>query len=204
MPACARSRFFLRCGAGGLRRRALRGALVVTLLGGAALALASGFKVSSVEARAIGETLHLGGNLELALTPKVEEAVGKGIPIELAIDVRLLRQRQLLWDKRLASWTVRRELRYHALSGQYLISGAGTSPLDRESVNSLGEALLEIGALDDVTLPLRTSLDPGAEYRVDVRVALDIEALPSLLRPVAYTSRAWDLNSGWTTWKVQR
>lgn len=203
MPACARSDFFFGGFVSGVRQHILHGALVAILLGSAAVALASGFKVSSVQARALGQTLHLGGNLELTLTPKVEEAVGKGIPIELAIDVRLLRQRQLLWDKRLASWTVRRELRYHALSGQYLIGG-GTTPLDRESVNSLNEALLEIGALDDLALPLQAPLDPAAEYRVDVRVALDIEALPSLLRPVAYTSRAWDLNSGWTTWKVQR
>lgn len=178
--------------------------IVVLLSHAPPLAFAAGFKVSSLQSRAAGQTLHLNGNLDLTLTPKVEEAVGKGIPIELAIDVRLYRDRALLWDERIGSWTLRRELRYHALSGQYLIGGASGAPVGQESVNSLNEALTEMGSLDAVTLPLTTALKPDAEYRVNVRVALDIEALPSLLRPVAYTSRAWDLNSGWTTWKVQR
>ncbi len=178
--------------------------MLTALLLQTSLALAAGFKVSSMQSRVVGQALHLRGNLDLALTPKVEEAVGKGIPIELAIDVRLYRQRALLWDERIASWTLRRELRYHALSGQYLIGGAGAARVDQESLNSLNEALNELGSLEDVALPLAAPLAPEAQYRVDVRVALDIEALPSLLRPVAYTSRAWDLNSGWTTWKVQR
>lgn len=162
----------------------------------------AGFKVNAVQSRAAGQTLHLSGHLDLSLTPKVEEAVGKGIPIELAIDVRLYRERPLIWDERVAGWQLRRELRYHALSGQYLIAGDGA--VERESATSLEEALNELAALDDVALPLAAPLRDDATYRVDVRVALDIEALPSLLRPVAYTSRAWDLNSGWTTWKVQR
>jgi len=182
----------LRCAAGALA------ALLATA------ALAAGFKVSSVELRAAGQTLYLKGNLELALTPKVEEAVTKGIPIELAIDVRLYRERALIWDEQVASWRLRRQLRYHALSGQYLISGAGTELLARESASSLPEALAELGALDDVALPLEAPIDDVAEHHAAVRVALDIEALPSLLRPVAYTSRDWDLNSGWTTWKIQR
>lgn len=195
MPVCAsfeRRPVLLRC---------VAAALTVLF---ATAAFAAGFKVSSVQLRAAGQTLYLNGNLELALTPKVEEAVAKGIPIELAIDVRLYRERALIWDEHIASWRLRRELRYHALSGQYLISGAGTEPLGRESATSLPEALAELGALDDVALPLAAPIDDVAEHHATVRVVLDIEALPPLLRPVAYTSRAWDLNSGWTSWKVQR
>ena len=43
---------------------------------------------------------------------------------------------------------------------------------------------------------------PEGDYSVEVRASLDIEALPSPLRPVAYTSLAWRLNSGWSTWKL--
>ena len=200
MPACASADFLPP------RRpaRVLPLALAVFLAASASLAAAAGFKVSSIQSRTAGQTLLLSGNLDLSLSAKVEEAVGKGIPIELALDVRLFRRRPVLWDERIDSWTVRRELRYHALSGQYLIGGPGPEPAEQESMNSLNEALLELGSVDDLTLPLEAPLSADAQYRVDVRVSLDIEALPALLRPVAYTSRAWDLNSGWTTWKVQR
>lgn len=163
----------------------------------------AGFTVSSIQPRAAGKTLHVSGNFDLSLTPKVEEAVGKGIPLQLVVDMRLYRERPLIWDERIDDWSMRRELSFHALSGQYLIGGVDAVTGDRESFIALNEALNEIGSLDDVTLPLPAPLKAGATYRLDVRVALDIEALPSLLRPVAYTSSDWDLNSGWTTWKVQ-
>lgn len=172
--------------------------------GPSTLALASGFKVSSVQARATGQTLHLSGSFDLTLTPEVEEAIGNGIPVEIAMDFRLYRNRPLMWDERVATWTIRRELRYHALTGQYLISAAPAGPVARESFTSLNEALAQTGSLTDVALPLTTPLLSSAEYHLRVRASLDIEALPALLRPLAYTSRAWDLNSGWTTWKAQR
>lgn len=179
-------------------------AMIVGALQSATLALAAGFKVSSVQPRALGSALHLTGGLELGLTGKVEEALSNGIPLELAIDVRLYRQRVWLWDETVGTWTLRRQLRYHALSGQYLVSGDGGAVPAREGFASLNEALTQLGSLEDVALPLRAPLAPESAFRIGVRVVLDIEALPSLLRPVAYTSRAWDLNSGWTTWKVER
>lgn len=182
--------------------------IAAAILGGAAMlttatAPAAGFTVASIQARAVAKSLHIEGSLDLSLTPKVEEAIGKGIPIQVVTDFRLYRRRPLLWDERVNSWTLRRELSYHALSGQYLIGEVSAVPADRESFTALNEALTELGTLDEVTLPLDTPLDADANYRLDVRVGIDIEALPALLRPVAYTSSDWNLNSGWTTWKVQ-
>lgn len=178
--------------------------LAALLLLVAVPAAPAGFAVASIHPRAAGKILHVSGNFDLSLTSKVEEAIGKGIPLELVFDLRLYRERTLIWDERVSDWNMRRELSFHALSGQYLIGGIDTAPTgDRESFIGLNEALDELGSLDDVTFPLKAPLRADATYRLDVRVALDIEALPSLLRPVAYTSSDWDLNSGWTTWKVQ-
>jgi hypothetical protein len=198
MPACTRSNATTTALAGGWVLCAALACTVTTS------AIGAGFSVGPVQPRAAGKTLRVSGNLDLALTPKVEEAIGKGIPIQLLIELRLYRERYLLWDERVENWTVRRELSYHALSGQYLIGGVSTVSADRESFTALNEALTELGALEDMTLPLGAPLMADAEYRLDVRVRLDIEALPSLLRPVAYTSSDWNLKSEWTTWKVQR
>jgi hypothetical protein len=164
----------------------------------------AGFAISTIQPRIVQRVLQVNGSLDLALTPKVEEAIGKGIPIQLVIDLRLLRERRLIWDERVKTWGLRRELSYHALSGQYLVGSVSAVPADRESFTSLNEALAELGTLDSVALPINEPLVADADYRLDVRVGLDIEALPSLLRPVAYTSRDWNLNSEWTSWKVQR
>lgn len=168
------------------------------------LALPAGadFKVTEVQPRLDGKTLVLNGRLDLALTPKVEEALTKGIRLDVTIDVRLYRKRWFVWNQGRGSWTLHRRIWYHALSGQYLVSASASDPDARESHGSMLEALKALGALDEVRLPLEGDVPAEGEYSVELRAGLDIEALPTPLRPVAYTSLDWRLNSGWTAWKL--
>lgn len=172
----------------------------LALAGGVAAARAE-FGVTEVQARLVDGALELSGALELALTPKVEEALGKGIPLDFVIGVRLYRVRTWWWDERAAEWTVKRRIRFHALSGQYLVNTLEATPETSESYTSLGEALRQLGTLAALRLALA---GPAADqkYAVQLRVHLDLEALPTPLQPVAYTSLAWHLNSGWSTWEV--
>jgi hypothetical protein len=45
-------------------------------------------------------------------------------------------------------------------------------------------------------------VDSGEEYEVLIHAELDIEALPSPLRPLAYITPAWRLNSDWYSWSL--
>jgi hypothetical protein len=65
----------------------------------------------------------------------------------------------------------------------------------------MSEALRRLGSLNELRFVVPNEL-PVGQYALDVRASLDIEGLPAPLRPVAYTSRAWHLNSGWLRWKV--
>ena len=150
------------------------------------------FKVTEVAPRIAGQSLAVSGNLDLELTPTVQEALGKGVPIEVVIDIDLYRARAILWDARVASWVLHRRISYHALSRQYLVTG-----------HKLQAALADMGVLDGLRLPLKRKLQATSQYYVSVRASLDIDSLPAPLRPVAYTSLAWRLSSGWTRWDVQ-
>lgn len=179
-------------------------AFVKASLGLVALALLASaapadFKVAEVQPRLSGSSLTLAGSLDLGLTPKVEEALAKGIQLDVVIDLRLLRKRWWMWDQRAGNWSLRRSIRYHALSGQYLVNATG--PESSDSYLSLQEALQALGSLNELRLALPRDPAEG-DYVLDVRASLDIEALPAPLRPVAYTSLSWHLNSGWSTWKV--
>ncbi len=175
-------------------------ALLLLLL----LALPAGadFKVAEVQPRLEGKTLVLNGKLDLALTPKVEEALTKGIHLDVTIDIRLYRKRWVVWNQGVGSWTLHRRIWYHALSGQYLVSTSASDPANRESHGSMLEAIRALGALDDLKLALASDTPADGDYSVELRASLDIEALPAPLRPVAYTSLDWRLNSGWSTWKL--
>lgn len=178
-------------------RRFAAAALALTFMGEAT----ADFKVTEVQPKFVDKSLVLAGNFDLGLSPKVEEALAKGIPLDVIIDIRLYQQRRFLWDKNITSWSLRRRIQFHALSGQYLVSSGTSESETRESLLTQQEALKQLGSLNDLKLTLAEALPPNG-YSVDIRVSLDIESLPTPLRPVAYTSFAWHLNSGWTSWKL--
>jgi len=150
------------------------------------------------------QSLLLNGELDLGLSEKTEEALSKGIPLEVIIELQLYRKRPIVWDQLVQEWEFRHKIRYHALSGQYLVKDHVKEPDKTESFTSLQQALAYMGTLEDLELAVKQELpESGAEFKVLLRASLAIEPLPVALRPVAYTSPSWHLNSGWTTWKVQ-
>ncbi len=180
------------------RRPSALAALLCAALLSSSLAYAD-FKIVDIRTHFSSNALVVNGVLDLGLTPKVEEALSKGIELPVIIELRLYRKRTVLWDQRLTTWTLRRVLRYHALSGQYLLDTGAA----QESFLSLGEALKNLGIISELRLPLPdTIISAEDEYSVKLRAHLDIEALPAPLRPVAYTTPSWHLNSGWSAWNV--
>ena len=147
--------------------------------------------------------LAINARLELALNPATEEALHNGIPLEIVIDTELVRQRWWWTNKLVADWQLRRRLSFHALSRQYLVS---TPALNQpaESFGLLEQALNHIANLARLELPLtaKKQVEPDARHLLRVRARLDIEALPTVMRPLAYASPSWRLNSGWTSWPV--
>lgn len=192
------------------RRAPDRRGLTAALLGAAialfSLPTAADFSVREVQARIVDLTVTLNARLEMNLSTKTEEAVSKGIPLDVVTEFALILHRTLLWDKEIADWGLRRRLQYHALSGQYLVSGLEPDVYEVESFASLQDALAYLSSFSGMALPLtkkkKISLDNT--YSLNVRVYLDIESLPSPLRPVAYTTPSWHHNSGWTKWSVSQ
>lgn len=160
------------------------------------------FTVAKLTSKLTPETLELGGSLDLGLSPKVEEALNKGIPLDVIIELKLYRQRAYLWDENVAEWQLRRQIQFHALARQYLVNRGRGSAEGRESFSSVSDALKELGSLSNIKLKVPPDLPQQSSYALELRARLDIESLPTPLRPVAYTSRAWHLNSGWLRWNV--
>lgn len=160
------------------------------------------FRVSELQSELEHGILTISGVMDLTLSVKVVEAVAKGIPLDVEFEFRLKRKRKLLWAEQIKLWTLRRQIRYHALSGQYFVNNPAASGKKLENFTSLQQALRHMGTLSDLSFAV-SGLKKGGSYLLETRVSLDIESLPAPLRPVAYTSLDWHLNSGWTTWTVK-
>ena len=172
----------------------------------------AGFSVKQMDVLLRKEGLELSGQLDLDLSRKTEEALGKGIPLEVIFELNLFRERFVIWDERLSSWQFQRKILFHAISNQYLITTRlpDSEPV-QESFPSLQEALTSMGSIENLELKFDDNdsytdsiFNTSSSLYMDIRARLDIESLPTPLRPVAYTSRSWRLNSGWSSWSVKR
>jgi hypothetical protein len=176
------------------------GTLLLALLHGAAAAAAE-FQVQAAETRLINGVYRLDAQLSLEFSDEVLEALDNGVPIDLVLEIEILRQRSWVWDEDLASLEQRHQLRHHALSQQYVVKNLNTGV--QQAYPNLAEAKAALGQIRDFPMLDQRLLKPGEHYRARLRVRLDIESLPAPLRPLAYLFRGWRLTSDWYEWTLQ-
>ncbi len=178
--------------------------LALTLLS-APRADAANFSVKSVQSYLNDRILHVNAQIDLPVNPRIEEALSKGIPIDVVIDIGMVKHRWWWMNRVITDRTLRRRIQFHALSRQYLVSGLHENDVP-ESFGSLSQALEQAGTLDEYKLFLtpKKQIEADARYLLLLRARLDIEALPMLMRPLAYATPSWRRSTGWTEWPIER
>jgi len=129
------------------------------------------------------------------LDGKPREALDNGVPLFLELQMKILRQRQYLWDETIASLSLRHKLKYRALSQQYQLENLSTGEV--ESYTSLSAALSALRQLHNFPLIDQSLLDPAGHYHLELRADLDVESLPTPLRALAYVTSDWYVSSDW-------
>lgn len=163
-------------------------------------ALAENFFITGIHTRLQENVYLLNANIDYRLTREVLEALNNGVPITLQVDIEIQRKRRWWLDADVASLQQSYRLQYHALSHQYLLQNINSGAF--YSFHTLSTALDTLGSLKDFPLLDSQLIDEDEEYEVLIHAELDIEALPSPLRPLAYITPAWRLNSDWYTWSL--
>lgn len=185
--------------------RPLGAVLLALALLSAPRADAANFSVKAAEVYLNDRVLHVTARFDLPVNPRIEEALSKGIPIDVVIEASMVKHRWW-WKNRLITDTVlRRRIQFHALSRQYLVSGMREDD-PSESFGSLSQALAHAGTLDEfkIFLTSKKEIEADARYLLVLRARLDIEALPMLMRPLAYATPSWRRSTGWTEWPIER
>ena len=162
-----------------------------------------GFSIDQIEAVQDGQAIQVDGKLTLKLTDDVRKALSKSIPIQLKMEFVLHRVRNYMWDKEIAVWTVPIAISYKPVSDEYVVSRPDLLNQE-ETFDSQHAALERLGAFNDLSLPLPSPLAENKEYRLEARIKLELGQLPAMMRPLAYFSSSWHLNSKWTEWPLER
>lgn len=164
-------------------------------------ARADEFTIGAIDTRLQEGVYRLSATIDYRFSDKALQALRSGVPLTVLLNIDVERKRGWWWvDETIASLEQRYLLQFHALSGQYLIlninSGAiHTYPGERSAIEALG-------VIRDFPLLDARLIRAEAEYEIELKAELDIEALPAPLRPVAYLSPSWRLASDWYAWSL--
>ena len=162
----------------------------------------SRFLVEHATLRPVGGNYVADARIDFAFSEDNLEAMRNGVALTVVVDIEVRRERGQWWDETLAAREIRYTIETNVLTGRYRLRNLDDG--SARNYRSLEEMMETLGHLESVPVVARERLSTDARYTARIRARLDIEALPSPLRPIAYLSPKWRLNSGWFEWRIER
>ena len=159
-------------------------------------AWAEGIQVKNAELIPADNNYQLDADFELDFSPEVEAALSKGVQLSFLIEFQLVQPREYWFDDEITTKSQLIQLRYHALSRQYLIN----VDQHQKSFATLDEAVDELSRLRDWDVLSKTDIVKGDNYVANLRFRLDHSRLPKALQVEALSSEKWTLVSERYRW----
>ncbi len=163
-------------------------------------AAAAEFRILEAGTQVVDGVLVMSARAEYQLNDDVLEALDSGVPVFFVLSIEVERERKWWWNSTIAKLEQRYMLLFHALSEKYVVHNLNSGA--QENFSTLGAALESLGKVDKLPLIDENLLRAGKRYWVRLRTSLDIEALPAPIRPLAYLSPSWRLESEWHEWSL--
>ena len=162
---------------------------------------APAFEFERVEVAMRDGSVLIDADVRYELSDTALEALDHGVPLTFELHVQLRRDSAWIWQSDLVENRLRSVLRFHPLSGLFDLHDLQTGA--HQSFATRSAALRALGKISNFPVTRIDQLTPGERYRLRMQTFLDIDALPLPLRPKAYVSRAWDLESEVWEWRLQ-
>jgi hypothetical protein len=176
--------------------------LLVLLLSSYSLsAQADGFQVRSVATELKDKVYLLNARIDYRLSNEVVEALQNGVPLIILLDIEVKRERHWWFDKTIAELQQGYLILYHALSETYIVNNLNSGA--QKNFTSMNAALRSLGHIEDLPIIDTHLVKPDAKHYVELKTYLDIESLPAPMRPIAYLSPKWRLETDWYQWPLQ-
>ena len=175
------------------RRRTLRLLAALAFVAAAPRSRADTIPVVSARLEEEEGDLVLSAEFDFELTPALEQALEKGIPLYFVIEFELLRKRPLWFPEKVAQWSITYRVAYSSLTRQYRVS---SGPLG-QTFESLADVQRFLGHVSSRPVARIDDLVKGARYDAAIRERLDVNQLPKPFQINALASREWQLSSDW-------
>ncbi len=162
---------------------------------------AEGFQVRSADSKLVERVYMLDARIDYRFSEPTLEALQNGVPLIVLVDIEVEQVRKWWFNKTIAELQQGYLLLYHALTEKYIINNLNSGV--QKNYDSLGSALAALGRIDDLPLLDANLVKMDEQYQVNLQTYLDLEALPAPMRPIAYISSQWRLESDWYQWPLK-
>lgn len=162
---------------------------------------ASEFYIDFARTQLVDDVYLLDAKIDYQLSRDAVTALDSGVPLTITVEMVIEQVNDWWFNEDIAELEQRYLLNYHALSNQYLVNNLNSGA--HYAYPSLSLALSDLGQLRNLPLLDAKFVEADERYEVAIQARLDIEELPSPLRPLAYLTEAWRLDSDWQRWSLQ-
>ena len=161
---------------------------------------ADGVNINSTITYIDNNIYYLDTSSELSLTEESYKALRQGISFEIHTDFQLLKKRKWLWNKIIFKKKLIYKLEHKPLTENFLVTNLNTGIVNY--YKNLDTAVNAICNISKMKLFHKNILQKNIKYLARIRLYLDIDSLPSPLRPRAYFSSDWNISSQWYRWEI--
>ena len=162
---------------------------------------AEDFLIKSAETRLVNKVYMMNANIDYQFSDAALDALKNGVPLIVLLDIEVEQKRKWWFNKTIAELQQGYLLLYHALTEKYIINNLNSGA--QENYDSLRSALDSLSKIKDLPIIDANLINKGERYDVLLHTYLDLEALPAPMRPIAYISSEWRLESDWYQWPLQ-
>jgi hypothetical protein len=159
-------------------------------------AASSGIHIKSTELLATEDNYVLNTDFDIVLSPVIEDALNKGVPLTFLLEFQLSSPRKYWFDDEIISQSQYFILSYHVLSRQYLVNRNGR----QQSFATLQQAKDDISNIKSWTVFDKKMLKKGDSYIAAIKVRLDQTKLPKPVQVEAIGSDDWNIASERYRW----
>ena len=160
---------------------------------------AEGIELKSAQVDPVSEGWQLDAEFDVQFSPRLEEAVNRGVPLYFVLDFELSRPRWYWFDEKPVRFSQTYKISYTPLLRQYRLSVGSVY----QNFSSLEEVTRVLSRVRGVTIPDNSASKKDiSAYQASIRLRLDTAQLPKPFQLNAIASRDWSLSSDWHRWSL--
>jgi hypothetical protein len=170
-------------------------------------ALEAGFDIRNARTKLVSGVYLLDADIRFVFSEDALEAIDNGVPVTIVLEMQVLRERDFIWDnlwwdENVAQLEAKLRIETRPLSNNYLLRNLNSG--ETQVYGSFDDLVVGLGKIRNFPLIDQYLIGNEGRYYLRLRALLDIESLPSPMRPLAYFNSLWRLKSDWYEWPIER